>query len=253
MADVTVPGRRAKTARPFGETVRVMDCAAIFLAMLWPCLAAAEGEPRIMAVETAWNHGDTLAVQANWSRKLDPDVIGAQARLAQAAEAGGLLTVHAAKQVAPRIVAADVTLDDTHEIWLWVECEASREWCHWGRRKFAKPGAAERGQGLDAATTLVGVGMGAAEANPLGLGILPVKALVTARSHRMTFQKCVSWRGGLDVMGYAPGAANLATLTFANPALSIAVFLAVAATRSNYAYETAVYECAGHLLQQGDA
>lgn len=253
MVDIKAPCMRATNARRSGDTIRVIGCAAIFLAMLWPGLAPAEDEPRIMAMEAAWNRGDTLSVQAHWSRKVDPDVIGAQARLAQAAETGGLLTVHAAKQVAPRIVAADVTLDASHELWMWIECEASREWCYWGRRRLAKPGAAERGQGLDVATTVVGVGMGATEANPLGLGILPVKVLITAGSHRMTFERCVSWRGGLDVMGHAPGAANLATLAFANPALSIAVFLVVAATRSNYAYETAMYECAGYLLQQGDA
>jgi hypothetical protein len=63
-----------------------MRSAAILLAVLWTALASA-AEPRIMAVERAWNRADTLAVQSNWSRKIDPKVIGAQARLAQAAEA----------------------------------------------------------------------------------------------------------------------------------------------------------------------
>jgi hypothetical protein len=226
-----------------------MRGAAIILAVLWTTLAAA-AEPRIMAVEEAWNRADTLAVQSNWSRKIDPGVIGTQARLAQAAEAGGLLTVYASRQVAPRVVAADVTLDDSREIWLWIECEDSRQWCYWGRRKVGKVGAADQGQGLDIATTAVGVGlMGAAEANPLGLGVLPVKALLTAKTRSMAFSDCVSWRGGLDVMGYAPGAANLATLAVGNPVLSIAVFLITAIARGNYAYDAAMYECAAYTLQ----
>lgn len=226
-----------------------MRSAGILLAVLWTTLAAA-AEPRIMAVEHAWNRHDTLAVQSNWSRKPDPDVMGAQARLAQAAEAGGLLTVYAARRVAPRIVAADVTLDDSREIWLWIECEGSRLWCYWGRKEVAKLGAADQGQGLDIATTAVGVGMmGATEANPLGLGVLPVKALLTARTRTMAFSDCVSWRGGLDVMGYAPGAANVATLAAGNPVLSVAVFFATAIARSNYAYDTAAYECAAYSLQ----
>lgn len=226
-----------------------MRSAAIILAVLWTTLAAA-AEPRIMAVEKAWNHADTLAVQSNWSRKPDPGVMGAQARLAQAAEGGGLLTVYASNRVAPRIVAADVTLDDSREIWLWIECEDSRQWCNWGRRKIGTVGAAEQGQGLDIATTAVGVGlMGATEANPLGLGVLPVKALLTAKTRSMAFSDCVSWRGGLDVMGHAPGAANVATLAVGNPGLSLAVFLITAITRSNYAYDTATYECAAYSLQ----
>src|SRR5574340_43481 len=57
---------------------RTVRSAAILLAVLWTTLASA-AEPRIMAVEGAWNLGDTLGVQSNWSRKNDPDVIGAQA------------------------------------------------------------------------------------------------------------------------------------------------------------------------------
>lgn len=228
---------------------RTMRSAATLLAMLWATLAAA-AEPRILAVENAWNRADTLAVQANWSRRLDPGVIEAQARLAQAAEAGGLLTVYAARRVAPRVVAADVTLDDSREIWLWVECEDSRQWCYWGRRKVVRVGAAEQGQGLDIATTAVGVGMmGATEANPLGLGMLPLKVMLTRRTRSMAFSDCVSWRGGLDVMGHAPGAANVATLAAANPGLSIAVFLITAIARSSYAYDTAMYECAAYTLR----
>src|SRR5512139_2295316 len=235
-------GMGLQLSRAAERTVRGV---AILLAVLWATLASA-AEPRITAVERAWNLGDTLAVQSNWSRKNDPDVNGAQARLAQAAEAGGLLTVYASRQVAPRIVAADVTLDDSHEIWLWIECEDSRQWCNWGRKKIGKAGAAD----LDIATTVVGVGlMGATEANPLGLGVLPVKALLTAKTRAMAFSDCVSWRGGLDVMGFAPGAANIATLAVGNPVLSVAVFLATAIVRSNYAYDTAAYECAAYALQ----
>ena len=96
----------------------------------------------------------------------------------------------------------------------------------------------------------VGVGMmGATEASPLGLGVLPLKVLLTSKTRSMTFSDCVSWRGGLDVMGYAPGAANIATLAAGNPALSIAVFFITAITRSNYAYDTAMYECAAYALQ----
>lgn len=81
--------------------------------------------------------------------------------------------------------------------------------------------------------------MGATEANPLGLGVLPVKALLTAKTRSMAFSDCVSWRGGLDVMRHAPGAANVATLAVGNPGLGLAVFLIAAMTRSNYAYDTA--------------
>lgn len=95
--------------------------------------------------------------------------------------------------------------------------------------------------------------MDAAEANPLGLGVLPAKALLTARTRSMSFPECVSWRGGLDVMGYVPGAANIATLAAGNPGLSIAVFLITALARSNHAYETALYECAAFTLQRDRA
>lgn len=230
----------------------VRGAAIPLLASLWSTLAAAE--PRIEAVERAWNRGDTLAVQSDWSRKPAPEVIGAQARLAQAAEGGGLLTVHASREVAPRVVAADVTLDDAREIWLWIECEGSRQWCYWGRRQIGKMGAADKGQALDIATTTVGVGLlGAAEANPLGLGVLPAKALLTARTRSMAFADCVSWRGGLDVMGHAPGAANVTTLAAGNPALSIAVFLITAFARNPYAYDAAMYECAAYALHQDQA
>ena len=233
--------------RPHGTCGALRVTATAIVAVLWVTLAAAE--PRIMAVEAAWNRADTLAVQSNWSRQSDPGVIGAQAQLAQAAEAGGLLTVYASMQVAPRIVAAEVTLDDSREIWLWIECVGSRQWCGWGRRKLGKAGAAEQGQGLDIASTAVGVGlMGATEANPLSLGVLPVKVLLTRRTRSMNFSDCVSWRGGLDVMGYAPGAANVATLAVGAPALSLAVFLITALARGQHAYETAMYECAAYTL-----
>lgn len=248
MADLP-PALAGSNGRAFGTQCDALHGVALLLALLWTTLAAA-ADPRIMAVENAWNRADTLAVQANWSRKPDPNVIGAQARLAQTAEAGGLLTVYSAIRVAPRVVAADVTLDDSREIWLWIECQGSRQWCYWGRRKVGMVGAADKGQGLDIATTAVGIGMmGATEANPLGLGVLPLKVLLTTKTRSMTFSDCVSWRGGLDVMGYAPGAANIATLAVGNPALSIAVLFITAITRSNYAYDTAMYECAAYALQ----
>jgi len=216
----------------------------------------ASADHRIQAIEAAWNRGDTIGVQAGWTREIDANAIGAQAQLAATAEHGGLLTVLVSDRVAPKIYAADVTLDKSREIWLWIECEKSHEWCYWGRRRSARGGSAESGQGLDVATTAMGVGLlGASEINPLGLAVLPMKLMLTLRTHTQAYSECIAWRSSLDSVGAGAGVANMVTLAAAitNPAVSIGVMFATAYARYDYAKEDAIYECAEFALEMQQA
>lgn len=199
-------------------------------------------------VESAWNSGDVMAVQQNFNR----DAVGSQARFAHYAEQGGVLTIINSRTVAPKTLAAIVQLEDKREVWLFIECRGSSKWCHWDRRSTSIVGGAESGQGLDLATTAVAIeGMGFVEANPLGLGVIvPTKIGLTYGTHFMEYEDCMSWRAGLDSVGFGAGAANIATMLGGHPAAALAVLAATSFMRYDPAAETAQFECAEYALDR---
>src|SRR5512135_2599248 len=115
-------GPRDREGRKMHNAIQPRRCcgrASLLLRIAWALVAVTNGstavaatDPRIGAVETAWNRGDALGVQAGWTLNLDADALGSQARLATTAEHGGLLTVLASERVAPKIYAASVLLND---------------------------------------------------------------------------------------------------------------------------------------------
>jgi hypothetical protein len=205
-------------------------------------------DPRIDHVQAAWNRGDIYAVQENFAGA----GIASQARLAHAAEQGGTLTLGPVVKLADRFYGVLAMHNGLAETWVFVECEDSTVWCGWGSRPAAGiMGGAETGQGLDLATTAVGVGfMGATELNPLGWALFPIKMGITAWSRTADYHECVSWRSSLDSFGMGAGVANIAALIagIANPVIPVVVALAGTLWRYEDATETAYFECAGFAL-----
>ena len=101
------------------------------------------------------------------------------------------------------------------------------------------------GQLADVGTTAIGLANGFAEANPLGIAILPLKYGLHKYTETLPLAECVEARTGMGVIGWGAAAMNMATL--AGVALSgglvvgiVAGWLAVEPTRQD-----APVRCAG--------
>ncbi|MBC7601237.1 MAG: hypothetical protein H7255_01060 [Ramlibacter sp.] len=82
---------------------------------------------------------------------------------------------------------------------------------------------ANQGIAADIGTTALGLSMGAAEANPLGLLVLPLKFLVKAQIEKIADEN--ERRDGMAMftgVQFGAAAANICTLALANPAIAIA-------------------------------
>ena len=85
--------------------------------------------------------------------------------------------------------------------------------------------AANAGIAADVGTTALGLALGAAEANPLGLAVLPLKFLVKAQIDKIPEENqrreaTAQFTG----MQYGAAAANLCTLAIGNPVLAVVCF-----------------------------
>ena len=85
--------------------------------------------------------------------------------------------------------------------------------------------AANAGIAADLGTTAIGLSMGATEANPLGLAVLPLKFLVKAQIDKIPEENqrreaTAQFTG----MQYGAAAANICTLAVANPLLAAVCF-----------------------------
>jgi hypothetical protein len=85
--------------------------------------------------------------------------------------------------------------------------------------------AANAGIAADLGTTALGLSMGAAEANPLGLALLPLKFLVKAQIDKIPEENqrreaTAQFTG----MQYGAAAANICTLAIGNPVLAAVCF-----------------------------
>ena len=206
---------------------------------------AAIADNRINKLETAWNRADRQSVQSGFHK----DAVYYQVRLAEYSENGGVLTVIDSGMVSNKTLAAIVQLEDKQEVWLFIECKTNSLWCYWDHRPIALVGSAEYGQSFDLATTAVAIGEGFTEANPLGLAVIvPVKIGLTAGTHYMKYDDCMSWRTGLDMVGYGAGVANIATMLGAPPVGAAITLAGVAWYRYSPAIENARFECAEYSL-----
>lgn len=71
------------------------------------------------------------------------------------------------------------------------------------------------GQLADVGTTAVGLANGFAEANPLGIAILPLKYGLHKYSQSLNLAECVDVRTGMGVFGWGAAGMNIATLASA--------------------------------------
>lgn len=68
------------------------------------------------------------------------------------------------------------------------------------------------GQLADVGTTLTGLSMGFAEANPLGLFTFPLKYALHRYTETLPLAECVEARTGMGVIGWGAAAMNMATI-----------------------------------------
>lgn len=173
-----------------------------------------------------------------------------QARYAKALEANPAITEP--RSVFTKLYASRASYGDEEYIWLWEECADSTKLCYWDERKVKAIGSAESGQGADVLTTAVGLGLGGAEANPLGLAILPIKAAMIYQSRSADFQTCVSYRAPTAAVGWGAGIANgIGIAAFvAGSGVGLPVSLGLLALASWLAWDTeqALFECANFAL-----
>ena len=217
------------------------------VSVLWlSCGLAQAADERMARIELAWNSGNTLAIQQDFSRTAPLS----QAELAHKAEQGGTLNIAKVIRVAPTVYAVRVVIGGQQETWLFAECENSRQWCYWDTRPSKTLGSAARGQGLDIATTAIGMAaFDAVEANPLGLAILPIKIGMLAGTHNMSWDDCIQWRTAEDMLGFGPAVANILTLAGGTFPLGMLAMIVTASIRYEPALKAAMLECAEFALE----
>jgi hypothetical protein len=95
----------------------------------------------------------------------------------------------------------------------------------WAQSSTAGSDLANGAIAADLGTTALGLSMGAAEANPLGLALLPLKLVVKAHIDRMPDEyerrEATAQFTGLQ---FGAAAANLCTLALGNPAMAVLCF-----------------------------
>lgn len=86
-------------------------------------------------------------------------------------------------------------------------------------------GLANAGIAADLGTTALGLSMGAAEANPLGLAVLPLKFLMKAQIDKIPDEnRRREVSAQFTGIQFGAAAANLCTLAIANPAVALLCF-----------------------------
>lgn len=205
---------------------------------------------RLHEMERAWNSGDTLAIQHGFAGS----AVYGQATLAAKSEQYPTLALRHTRKLNDTVWGTVAELGDHSEVWLFQECEQDANvWCWAGMREISGIGGAEAGQAADVAASAVGiVGMGMVEMNPLGIGLLPLKAGALYATYGMAFDDCVEWRAGLDAWGLGAGIGNAVTMLVAltNPIIAFGMTAAFTALRWDGAYQQAVFECAAMALER---
>lgn len=227
------------------------DILPVTLAAVVVCLLLvldAKADDRLDRIQAAFNSGDVLGAQQDFSRDLS--AARSAAEMANLVSTSNLMEATKDAEIMPGLFAANVNVDGVPLIWLYEVKD--NQITYFGYRKAISFGGAELGQGLDIASTGIGIGFfDAVEANPIGLAALPIKAGATYQTRFMPFADCVPWRTSLDVFGVAPGVANIATLLFkiAEIKVSLGIAALVAVARWDAANEAAVFECAQFALE----
>lgn len=225
--------------------------AALLLAA---CAFSALADERVDRIEQAWNSGDQAATQKDFA----PGAFRSAAELGALVE-GSLKVSKVARLNDRGALGVGVEVNGVPEVWVIEECaDDPSRFCYFGQRPANNDiiQSAELGQAADIGTTTIAIaGMGAAEANPLGLAfILPMKIGFLYSSRTLPFNECVSLRTSLDSFGLAGGVANgvaMAAVAGAAPitlGASIGIAAAVAWMRWDSALESAVFDCAGYSL-----
>ncbi|WP_293885551.1 hypothetical protein, partial [Thiolapillus sp.] len=91
--------------------------------------------------------------------------------------------------------------------------DINEEWVELQRRPLRPVDAAEAGQIADVMTTGVGLSQGFAEANQLGLGILPLKFALNYYAEQQGLRECGNIKTFLSAAGWGASAANIVTMT----------------------------------------
>ncbi len=91
--------------------------------------------------------------------------------------------------------------------------DVNEEWVELQRRPLKPLDAAEAGQIADVMTTGVGLSQGFAEANQLGLGILPLKFALNYYAEQQGMRQCGNIKTFLSATGWGASAANIVTMT----------------------------------------
>jgi hypothetical protein len=222
-----------------------MKAIFFFFFLLASSLASADYLDRFVALADAWNAGDVLGAQKDFSRSLA--VVGSQAEFAALAAKKQPLFIQNIVVLAQDLYAAKVKLGEEEQVWILESKED--KWTWFGYRRISTIGSAELGQGADLATTAVGLANGLAEANPLGATVLPLKVWMLSDTRNMSFQDCVASRTGLDIIGFGAGAANAATITGAPTGVGLVMLVVTACTRNDAAMVDALFECAAFALE----
>ena len=118
-----------------------------------------------------------------------------------------------------------VGLIDGGELWWWREYPRSRF------------DAAEVCQGADVVTSLLAAGIGAAESNPLGVAVLPVKLALNEYAESLPTHQCNHLKTTLAAVGCGAAGANVVTLaTGAFDPFPLAVGAVTGATATEYSF-----------------
>ncbi|WP_456380708.1 hypothetical protein [Thiolapillus sp.] len=91
--------------------------------------------------------------------------------------------------------------------------DAKEEWVELHRRPLKPIDAAEAGQIADVMTTGVALSQGFSEANPLGIGILPLKFALNYYAEQQGLRQCGKIKTFLSATGWGAAAANLVTIS----------------------------------------
>ena len=205
----------------------------------------AKADERLDRILMAYYAGDIPATQQDFNRDKPREM----AEMAMVAEQSKTLHILVVKEVMPKLMAAKVERNGTDEIWMFEECKDNKQFCGFYHKEYARFGGMEYGQAADIASTVIGLGMGLAEGNPMGLvGAGLIKGGFLINNRIADYQTCVDQRAGLDMAGFGPAAANLLTMAGAPFGVSLAAIPLVMYMRYDKAIEGATFECAGFAL-----
>ena len=225
--------------------MKTMVKVSAFVIVLVFALAAmmAMADDRLDKIQTAWNAGDSLAVQHDFQG------VREQAEIGHLAEQGGKVSNF--KELMPGLFAAKVSAPGGDVIMLAEVCPQSTQLCYFGYKKSTTFGGMEYGQAADVATTLYAMNvLGLSEGNPIGLvGAGIIKASFLIGNRYADYQTCVDQRTGFDMAGFGASASNIATMVGVPFPGNIAVLGLAMYARHESALEGAIFECAEFALE----